>query len=406
VCLGGEYTLERYLDAAGDAGAWFEAARGPEKVLVKVDAAQGGDERFELWRRTAHLQHPNLLRLLGCGRDETAAGEPCIYAAFEWPDDNLASAPVPLSEGDANDLLAAALDALRYLHAQGLVHGSNDANNVVAAGSTIKLSTDDLHEPDANRFTYAADVGAVGELLYWVLTGREYDGSARELSEPFASIVRNTAGADAADRWRIPEIVAAMQPPAPPVEEPPVEEPPRVEPPPAEPEAPRPAEPPHASLRPPAPRIPLWAWPVSIAAIAACFAWVFHTPEPRPHKIPPAPVSAPAPGPAVPPRATTPDPAPPVEASVREASPASERAVWRVIAYTYNAVRDAKKKALAINKRWPGLNAEVFAPKGVDHPPYLVALGGRMSRMEAARVLQKARSRGLPRDTFMLNFSD
>jgi len=406
VCLDGEYTLDRYLEADGDAGAWFEAARGPERVLLKVVAAKDADDRLEFWRRTAYLQHPNLLPLLTYGRDDT--GEPCVYAAFEWPDDSLESAPVPLSEADARELLAAALDALRYLHAQGLVHGSVDAANVVAAGNTIKLSTDDLHEPDTGRFTYAADVGALGALLHWVLTGREYKDIVTEIPEPFASIVRNTAGADPADRWRIPEIVAAMGPYVPPVEEPPVKEPPRVESP-VEPEPASPPEPPAASLHPAyerlaPPRIPVWAWPLSLAAIAACFAWVFHTPARKVQPSPAAPVSTPAP--AVPPHAGAPDPPPPVEPAVTETPSGGERTVWRVIAYTYNAVRDAKKKALAINKRWPGMNAEVFAPKGVDHPPYLVALGGRMSRIEAARVLQKARSRGLPRDTFILNFSD
>ena len=64
------------------------------------------------------------------------------------------------------------------------------------------------------------------------------------------------------------------------------------------------------------------------------------------------------------------------------------------------------RRCCTINRKWPAFEAEVFTPKGRNQPPYLVALGGRMDRLEAARVLQKARSRGLPRDTFMLNFSD
>jgi hypothetical protein len=418
VCLGGEYTLERYLHAAGDAAAWFEAARGPEKVLLKAVAAKGSGGRLDLWRRTAYLQHPHLLQLLGCGRDDAAGGDARIYAAFEWPDETLAAAPVPLSEDDAHEMLAAALDALRYLHAQGLVHGSIDATSVVAAGNTVKLSTDDLHEPDSDRYTYAADVGALGALLYWALTGRKYDGGTAVIPEPFASIVRNTAGADPADRWRIPEIVTALAPlakaasaaPGPSQNAPAHIDvlPPLAADPIAGPVVPMLAAesgaPPAMSAdRPASPRIPVWAWPLSLAAIAACFMWVFHTPERKP-QVPSAPVSVPEP--AVPVPAAAPDPAPPIEAAAPQTSRSGERTVWRVIAYTYNALRDAKKKALAINKRWPGINAEVFAPKGEDHPPFLVAIGGRMSRMEAARVLQKARSRGLPRDTFMLNFSD
>jgi len=425
VCLAGEYTLDRYIGAAPDdaaEGAYFAATRDSgEPVLLKlIPGSATAQDRLLLWRRTAHLQHPNLLRLLDCGLDQPrpAAGE-CFYAAFEWPDDRLSPAleQGPLGEQEARDLLIAALDALRYLHAQGLVHGSVDASNVVAVGNAIKLSTDNLCEPDSGRFSYAADIGALGALLHRVLTGHEFN-AADAMTGPFAAIIRNTAGAEPADRWRIPEILAAL-PPAPvvegPVIQPPVEPvplPPPVEalpavplpaPPPVEalPAAPLPAPPPVLQARPTPVRLPFWAWPVSLAAIAGSIFWVLHTPGPKTMPAPAAPVYAPA---------SAPTPAKPVAPQPRtepvESTAPHERAVWRVIAYTYNAWPDAEKQALAINNRWPELKAEVFAPKGANHPPYLVTVGGRMNRLEAARVLQEARSRGMPRDTFMLNFSD
>lgn len=403
VCLAGEYTLRRRL--AGDSrGDFYEAARSNgDPLLIKLEPnAPGADERVALWRRTAYLQHPHLIRVMDCGSDSEA-----VYAVMEWPDDRLADGleQGPLGEPEARDLLLAALDALRYLHAQGLIHGEVDANHVYAVGNSIKLSTDNLREPEEGESPYAADIGALGSLLYRVLTGREFEGTVRDVPEPFATIVRNTAGVAAADRWRIPEILAVVGP--------------RVEPPAAVPagavvETPDPApvapvpiatpqvEPEGVVHRPlPAPpRLPVWAWPVSLAVVAGCIVWVLHTPARKGAPPQPAPVYAPAPAdpaPAVPPS----QPPEPVVAQTPQ-----ERSVWRVIAYTYNALRDAEKKALAINRRWPGLNAEVFAPKGKANPPYLVALGGRMNRMDAARVLQKARSKGLPRDTFILNFSD
>ena len=104
---------------------------------------------------------------------------------------------------------------------------------------------------------------------------------------------------------------------------------------------------------------------------------------------------------AVPPAAAPADTARPVESATPH-----QRTVWRVIAYTYTSFTMRRKKCWTINRKWPGLGAEVFTPKGANQPPYLVALGGRMDRLEAARVLEQARRRGLPRDTFMLNFSD
>lgn len=411
VCLAGEYTLERFLSAADDAGgdgALFEGRNSAgEPVLVKLVSAANPEERLFLWRRTVYLQHPNLLRVLDCGKSEEY-----IYAVLERPDDFLASAleQGPLEDQDAREFLAAGLDALRYLHAQGLVHGSLDAKHVVAVGNVVKLSTDNLREPDS-EFSYAGDIGALGALLYHVLTGREFAERADGVGEPFATIIGNTAGVGADDRWRIPEILTAIGPPPPPPEPVPLQEVALLEPPPvaaaAEPVVEAPAAPitqrpplPHTSV----PHIPRWAWPASIAILAACFAWVLHTPAQKDAPAP-APVPAPAyvppsqPAPAVvPPRPTV----PPVET----AKATHERTVWRVIAYTYNAAHDAEKKAIAINRKWPGLHAEVFAPKGRNHPPFLVALGGRMDRMEAARVLQRARSRGLPRDTFILNFAE
>jgi len=410
VCLAGDYTLRQYLGEAGDdagTGAFFAAARcSGEPVLVKlIPASAGAGDRLLLWRRTAHLQHPNLLRLLDCGREsQPSLGGDCLYAVFEWPDDHLADAlqQGPLGGEEAREFLLAALDALRYLHAQGLVHGSLDAANVVAVGNAIKLSTGNLREPDSGRFSYADDIAALGALLGRILTGQEFGAAPADVAEPFATILRNTAGAKPADRWTIPEILAALEPPAAAAEEllaePPIQTLPVA--PPIEP-LPVAAEPLSAARRQRAAtsRVPIWAWPVSLAVLAGCFAWVVHTPAPKAQPVPIAPVYAPPPA--------APESAAP-ETRPQPVDPAAphERAVWRVIAYTYNAWRDAEKKALAINRKWPGLNAEVFAPKGVHTPPYLVALGGRMDRLEAARVLQKARSRGLPRDTFMLNFSD
>ena len=449
VCLNDEYTLRHYIEEpenGGGNGAFFEGedSSGSPVLVEVIDAtAEDSRQRLEIWRRAIHLQHPHLLRLLDYGEaDAVPSGRPCCYAVFERPQENLAAAleQSPLTQRDARELLLAALDALRYLHAQGLVHGSIQASNVLAVDDTIKLATADLHEPADEPFTYSGDIGALGALLYRVLTGSEFGRGAdlSGISQPLATIIRNTAGAAPADRWRIPEVLAVL-PPEDPEEPAPVPEEPLVEAaaaaslatetaPQAMENVPRSLEPVPAPEEPiahshdldwsrgvqpaevHAPRtVPRWAWPVSVAVIVGCIAWVVHTPSrkaaPPPAQPQPPAVSAPRPQRQIAPQPApvAPQPGPPAPV---QASAAQERPVWRVIAYTYNAFHDAQKKVLAINQKWPGLHAEVFAPKGNSHAPYLVALGGRMNRLEAARVLQRARSRGLPRDTFMLNFSD
>jgi eukaryotic-like serine/threonine-protein kinase len=50
------------------------------------------------------------------------------------------------------------------------------------------------------------------------------------------------------------------------------------------------------------------------------------------------------------------------------------------------------------------LRPEVFTPNG--RAPYLVTVGGVMSRDEAFAMARKARSEGLPRDSYAQNYRD
>ncbi len=80
------------------------------------------------------------------------------------------------------------------------------------------------------------------------------------------------------------------------------------------------------------------------------------------------------------------------------------RTIWRVVMFTYNREADAERKAQSINAKHASLHAEVFSPSG-SGSPYLVVTGGRMTRDEAARARLKAIREGMPRDTYMQNYS-
>jgi cytoskeletal protein RodZ len=107
---------------------------------------------------------------------------------------------------------------------------------------------------------------------------------------------------------------------------------------------------------------------------------------------PTKPAAAPAPAPAT--KSAQP-------AKTSAPSPDKARGQWRVIAYTYNREKDAQKKQSALSRKHPGLQAEVFTPNG--RAPYLVTLGGWMSQEEAFALAKRARSEGLPRDTYATN---
>jgi cell division protein FtsN len=119
-----------------------------------------------------------------------------------------------------------------------------------------------------------------------------------------------------------------------------------------------------------------------------------------PRNVPaPAPVEAPPPTPA--PRSPV---AAPPQPSAPKPSSVEGRAIWRVIAFTYRTNAAAEKKVQQLNQYQPGLNATVFSPKGQVY--YLVSLGGRMTREDAVRLQHTARSKGLPRDLYVQNYSE
>ena len=75
---------------------------------------------------------------------------------------------------------------------------------------------------------------------------------------------------------------------------------------------------------------------------------------------------------------------------------------WRVIAFTYNQEDQAQHKAAEIAQSHPDLSPSVFTPSG--HAPFLVALGGPMSREDAFALSGKAKREGLPKDVYAQNY--
>jgi hypothetical protein len=428
VAQAGQYILEQQI--GGDASAAFFAASRDdgERALVKlvpIDAPDA-EPQLTIWQRTRHLRHPHLLELLDLGRTESA-GSAYLYAAFEYPDDNLASAIEhgPISEQETREVLEAALDGLRYLHGQGLVHNAIGPHSIVAVGNTVKLATDFLRESDGLE-GHAEDVRQLGELVRTLVW-------PRDLSEPLATVVRHATEPDPKYRWTLAEIasalskskvepaplaVAAAAPgPSPVLEpEPPVLDPeplptPMVE---QQPVLPAPAR--RAPVEPAAPvGFPRWIF----AALAGVLLLILVINLRRRPETPANAAPSAAPATAEP---ATPQPLPPLPAPSSPAvhppagkelaadrtaktTRASDGAVWRVIAFTYTSHDAAAHRAKRVNERWPELHATVFSPKE-RRGYYLVALGGRMTRAEATRIQHKARSSGLPRDTYVQNYSN
>jgi hypothetical protein len=139
------FPLRRYLGGT-DRSAVYLTRYGdpdPRNAAIKLVLAERDVDPAAQWERAAQLSHPNLLPLLRTGRWQVNQLD-LRYAVTEYAEENLAEvlADRPLTAAEVRDLAKPLLDALAYIHAEGLVHGHVKPANIMAVEDTLKLTVD------------------------------------------------------------------------------------------------------------------------------------------------------------------------------------------------------------------------------------------------------------------------
>ncbi len=200
--LGGRYRLRSRLAAGGMGAVWAaeDAVLGREVAVKVLGEALAGDRLAALRlrreaRAAGRLVHPAIARVLDLGED---GGRP--YLVMELLHGESLAARLaragPLAPAEAVRVVAAAADALEVAHRAGIVHRDVKPGNVfVTGGGDVKLldfgiasaadetaltggdllGTAAYLAPErvlGHDATPAADVYALGVLLYELLAGR------------------------------------------------------------------------------------------------------------------------------------------------------------------------------------------------------------------------------------------
>jgi serine/threonine protein kinase len=213
-----------------------------QKAVLKLVAAGApvAEDHLGLWKRAAHLTHPNLLTIFDAGRCRLE-DLPFVYAVMEYAEENLGEI-LPqraLTAEEVRDILDPALDVLVYLHGKGLVHGHLKPSNILATHDRLKLSSDSLFPigdrrqllrgrdvydaPEMQSAPVSAkeDVWSLGIMLVEALTqhppvfSSEHSADPvvpRELPDLFLVIAKHALRRDPSHRWSVAEIAARLNP--------------------------------------------------------------------------------------------------------------------------------------------------------------------------------------------------
>jgi TonB family protein len=142
------FPLRRYLGGTARSAVYLTQYGDPElhNAAIKLVLPESPEsDPTARWQRVAQLSHPNLLRLMRTGRCQLNQ-LPVAYAVTEYADENLAEvlAERPLTPDEVREMLKPLLDALAYVHREGLVHGHLKPSNIMAVGDRVKLSVDGI----------------------------------------------------------------------------------------------------------------------------------------------------------------------------------------------------------------------------------------------------------------------
>ena len=237
--VNGRFPLQQYLGGSEQSAVYLTEIEGARAAIKLIPAnAPRAQAQVASWRLAGRLSHPNLVRVLETGLWHADDEQDMQFAIIEYCEENLAGVlrHRPLTPTETREMLVPALDALKYLHAQGILHGQIKQSNILAVADQLKLSTDgvrrngqvdhsrvrgpyDAPEKKTGTISLSGDIWSLGMTLVEALTNRlpvcDNDGNAElpELEPPFDAIAKGCLTPDRERRLSTTAIRNLLDPP-------------------------------------------------------------------------------------------------------------------------------------------------------------------------------------------------
>jgi TonB family protein len=238
----GRFPLHQYLGASDHDAVFLteRAGQNPARAAIKVIPAEfvDADRQLSSWEKAARLSHRHLLRIFEHGRAQID-GVDVLYVLMEYAEEDLSQIlpERPLTPDECTDMMQPVVDALAYIHAQGLVDGHVTPSNIMASGNEVKISSEtiqtqgrplvkagqesvvyDAPEVSTTGLSVASDVWSLGATALEAVTQRApatdapVDPTIPQLPEPLSSIIRNSLRINPQQRWSLAQISDLLRP--------------------------------------------------------------------------------------------------------------------------------------------------------------------------------------------------
>jgi hypothetical protein len=347
----------------------YETIYRAGSAVIRIFLCQTPAEASELVRGFAlasQLPHPGLLAVYDYGQCDGGPSGLCAWVVGERADECLADVlrERTLSEEEVRELLYGLLPPLEFLRDRGLAPLNLNPAFVFARGNQIKLGPDRIGSPDAQ-----ADQSALSKLILEALTGSIDEEAVPRLNSPFREIVLG--------RWDSARVRSALSGEV-------VSEPEESSAPVSDRE--------RTSRQPKYKKVAGLAIGGALASAVLCGLLIrgaHHSSEqsfePQTIHVVPVPLAG----------GTNPK-------SGDKSYPAVRHG-WALVAAAYNSSNEAARRAGAIDKEHPKLDAQVYST-GDSTNPYVVLLGSGMTEAQARRQLVRARRAGAPSGAYIGHF--
>ena len=214
--VNGRFPLRQFLGGSEWSAVYLTEIEDTRAAIRLIPAdAPHAHAQVASWSLASRLSHPNLVRIFEIGLWHADDQQDMQFAVMEYCEESLAGVlgQRPLTPVETREMLVPALDALKYLHAQGILHGQIKPTNILALADQLKLSADGVHhngeaddsrpagpydppEKAAGTVSLSGDIWSLGITLVEALTNhlpaRDNHGNPElpELPPPFDVIAK------------------------------------------------------------------------------------------------------------------------------------------------------------------------------------------------------------------------